>query len=364
MDELGKSIPAAEAMVDAEQSNKKKRVNEKCLNCDTVLIDAYCHHCGQRDIPRRQTLGELLGNFISSFWSYEGKFFRTTRFLITSPGHLATEYNAGRRESYYHPARMYVFISFVFFLLYFSLPDESSNTDVTEMDTDDIKEMREDMRKAGLDSMAYWKNFTDSMIVANAPAIADSIEKHGRSNSTLTFTGIDDTTIKQYDSIQNTKPADERDGWLSRRIKIRAMELRDRYADKKGEFFSDFGKALKDNFSKVLFWLLPVFALLLKLLYVRRDFYYSEHLVLSIYYYNFFYLAGCVIMLVGLIPGIGFVGTILGLWTYFYFLFAMKHMYKQSWGKTILKFTIFSFTFSFLVLIAFFISAIVILMVL
>ena len=123
MDELGKSFPAAESMVDAEEGSKPKIHNELCLNCGTKLLDTFCQHCGQKDIPKRQTLGELFSNFISSFWSYEGKFFLTTKYLITKPGFLAVEYNAGRRESYYHPARMYVFISFVFFLFLFSLPD-------------------------------------------------------------------------------------------------------------------------------------------------------------------------------------------------------------------------------------------------
>ena len=122
MDELGKSFPVAEGMVDAEEGSKPKPHNELCLNCGAKLIDSFCHHCGQKDIPRRQTLGELFSNFISSFWSYEGKFFLTTKYLITKPGFLTVEYNAGRRESYYHPARMYVFISFVFFLFLFSLP--------------------------------------------------------------------------------------------------------------------------------------------------------------------------------------------------------------------------------------------------
>ncbi|MFM7485782.1 MAG: DUF3667 domain-containing protein, partial [Cytophagales bacterium] len=77
---------------------------------------------------------------MSSFWSYEGKFFRTTKYLITKPGFLAQEYCAGKRESYYHPARMYVFISFVFFLAFFSIPEdpeedkEKEEVELTEAD--------------------------------------------------------------------------------------------------------------------------------------------------------------------------------------------------------------------------------------
>ena len=53
MDDLGKSIPAAEGMVDAEQSGSPKRHNEYCLNCGTKLVDVFCQHCGQKDIRRR-----------------------------------------------------------------------------------------------------------------------------------------------------------------------------------------------------------------------------------------------------------------------------------------------------------------------
>ena len=66
MEDLGKSFPAAEGLVDAEEGQKPKHVNEFCLNCGTKLEDLYCHHCGQKDIPRRRTLGELIENFMQS----------------------------------------------------------------------------------------------------------------------------------------------------------------------------------------------------------------------------------------------------------------------------------------------------------
>jgi len=48
---------------------------------------------------------------------------------------------------------------------------------------------------------------------------------------------------------------------------IRAIELNNKYKDDDSKSFGkDFGNAFKDNFSKVLFWLLPFFALVLKLL--------------------------------------------------------------------------------------------------
>ncbi|MFM7488654.1 MAG: hypothetical protein ACKO13_17210, partial [Cytophagales bacterium] len=132
---------------------------------------------------------------------------------------------------------------------------------------------------------------------------------------------------------------------------------RNKYGEDSEKLGEEFVSAFKDNFSKVLFYLLPFFALLLKFLYIRRGYYYSEHLVFSIYYYNFFYLAGTLQILVGLVPWLSWTSTFIGFWIVLYLIFAMKRMYKQNWRKTILKYFIFGFLFIILVGIAFAISA-------
>jgi hypothetical protein len=333
MDELGKSFPAAEGMIDAESNTNRPHPNEFCLNCGTKLDDLYCHHCGQKDIPRRQTLGELFINFISSFWSYEGKFFLTTRYLVTRPGFLASEYNQGRRESYFHPARMYVFVSFLFFLLLFSLPDSDSSAVQAGLSSED----KEDLAQLGLDSTFH---FVDSLK-------QDSIT--GKKKDKIKW-NIQDPLFKtreQYDSAQAALPEDKRHGLIERTLQRRTFELKEKYGGDMEALGKDFLAVFSENFSKVLFYLMPFFALILKLLYLRRDYYYSEHLVLTIYYYNFFYLASCLMMLFNLVPALEFMSAIIGIWIYIYLLFAMKRAYNQSWGKTILKFLIFTFLFSF-----------------
>jgi len=375
MDELGKAFPAAEGMIDAEQNTKAGHINENCLNCDTKLIDTYCQHCGQKDIPRRQTLGDMLSNFISSFWSYEGKFFLTTKYLITRPGFLAVEYNAGRRESYYHPARMYVFISFVFFLIFFSLPDVNLDDDDDDfkikMNRKALKKLDRDLTDAQVDSIfsALPIDAKDSSRRIFTAALRDSLRKNSKdkddSDDTLSLFGSkrkNYKTVESYDSSQQVLAENKRDNWLERRIITRTIELNQKYKDDDNQMGKDFWNLLKDNFSKMLFWLLPFFALLLKLLYVRRDYYYSEHLVLTIYYYNFSYLAGSLMMLVGLVPWLDWLGTIVGFWIVFYLLFAMKRMYNQSWKKTILKYVLFSSAFFFLLMVALLITAMAVLM--
>jgi hypothetical protein len=346
MDEFGKSFPVAEGFVDAETNTNRPHPNEFCLNCGTKLQDVYCHHCGQKDIPKRQTLSELFQNFVSSFWSYEGKFLQTTKYIFLKPGFLAVEYNQGKRETYFHPARMYVFVSFLFFLLFVTLPDSDNEAADAGLD----KEDKEELAKIGLDSTF---KFNDSLFRAKNPL--DSLKKKKGTNWSLS--GSEYKTVEKYDSAQKALPEEKRDGWFTRRMQIRAIELNKKYKNDTNQLGKDFLAIFSDNFSKVLFYLMPFMALVLKLLYVRRDYYYSEHLVLTIYYYNFFYLAGCLMMLFNLVPPIDFMSTIIGMWIYFYLLFAMKRMYGQGWGKTILKFAIFSFLFSILVLIGVSINA-------
>lgn len=365
MDDLGKSFPAAEGMVDAEQGSNKTHVNEFCLNCGTRLQDVYCHHCGQKDIPRRQTLRELIENFIGSFYSFESKFFRTVRFLLFKPGFLPAEYTAGKRESYYHPARAYVFISFVFFLLLFSLPDsEEATTPMTTQDKQEFEEgmrqMREGLKQAGLDSATI-----DSIEQASQqPDSTNQVITLGenksirtkRGNKGFSLTESEYKTRAEYDSAQATLPESERDGWFVRRAMIRAIELNQKYqGDDAGKRFGeDFSQAFLDNFSKVLFYLLPFFALLLKILYVRKDYFYSEHLVFTIYYYNFFYLAASLYLLTDLIPWIGgLLTTAIVIWIFLYLPLAMKRMYQQSWRKTIAKYFLFLMAFSVLLLLGF-----------
>lgn len=371
MDELGKSFPAAEGMVNAEESGKPKRHNENCLNCGTKLEDIFCHHCGQKDLPRRQSMRELIENFIGSFYSFESKFFKTVRYLLLKPGFLPIEYTSGKRESYYHPARAYVFISFVFFLLFFSLPDQNEES-IIEIGDDDRKELNETIQK--LDS-AKVDSVINKWIPKNAitPGLQDSIKKvienekkknDGKNNTNFSITPTTFDTFEQYDSAQQRLPEDERDGWFARKMEARAIKLNQQYKGEDGmkTFGQDFTKAFKSNFSTVLFYLLPIFALLLKLLYVRRDFYYSEHLVFSIYYYNFFYLAGCIYMLVDLIPGMGWLTTIIALWIIAYLFIGMKRMYQQSWRKTFAKFFLFGFLFMIAMTVAISISAVLIIL--
>jgi hypothetical protein len=89
---------------------------------------------------------------------------------------------------------------------------------------------------------------------------------------------------------------------------------------------------------------MPIFALYLMLIYWRKKFYYSEHLIFAIGFHTLiFIMLGVwqIFSLTGIDIGLFVVAIIL-----LYMLFSMHHVYPQNWFKTTLKFLMVVFTYS------------------
>jgi len=110
-----------------------------------------------------------------------------------------------------------------------------------------------------------------------------------------------------------------------------------------------FGKALEDprkyaeiltaNLPRTFFLLLPVFALLLKLLYLRRGILYLDHLVFALHCHAFGFLIMSVMVPLGdsdLVPRL--LRAALLLWIFVYIFLALRAVYRDSWQKTGLRF--------------------------
>lgn len=349
MEGLDKSFSLAEGIVAAEETGKNPE-QKNCLNCDAPLQGAFCHQCGQKNLPRRQDIGDFIINFISSFYSFESKFFKTFGFLLFRPGRIINDYNAGKRESYYHPARMYVFLSFLFFLALSFVPDE----DKIDINLDG-KKLSEEEKKQVFDSVMVNMDsvFRDSIFV-NSPS-----KKWANSSK---WENRDPKSLAEYDSIENAKPTEERDGAVERYFTEKLIKLKQESGDDETAMWKKFFESFLENIPRMVFVLLPIFALLLKLIYVRRDFYYSEHLVFSVLFYDFMYLVGAIGILCSMVSWLDWVSSILMLLTFFYLYKAMRKVYKQSRGKTIAKFLLLNILFFFCLIIGFTVNALITLM--
>ena len=113
------------------------------------------------------------------------------------------------------------------------------------------------------------------------------------------------------------------------------------------------------NLPLMMFLLLPIYALFLKLLYVRSGRYYVEHLIYSLHLHSFVFLTlGAIFAWLGALDALGYVPVVndlvvAGWWFYFvlYPLLAMKRVYGQGWLKTSFKYFILGITY--VVLLAF-----------
>lgn len=91
------------------------------MNCTAIVPLRYCSACGQENIEPHESFGSIVKHFIADILHFDGKFFVTIKYLFTRPGFLSAAYASGKRARYFHPIRMYLFSSAVFFFVFFAL---------------------------------------------------------------------------------------------------------------------------------------------------------------------------------------------------------------------------------------------------
>ncbi len=112
----------------------------------------FCSFCGQDTKSKRASISTLVSDFISTYFSFESKFFVTFKTLILSPGFLSIEYISGKRVKYLSPIRLYIFTSFVFFLLNSFLPETVQNDDEVNSVLDIIIDDKQEVDQTIIDS--------------------------------------------------------------------------------------------------------------------------------------------------------------------------------------------------------------------
>jgi hypothetical protein len=347
-------------------SHSKIRSEKICLNCGTETPGRYCPACGQQNIEPKQSVWHLVNHFFSDITHFDGKFFVTVKDLFAKPGFLSKEYMQGRRASYLDPIRMYIFTSAVFFLIFFSM----INVKNIHIGDDERKEIKGDSVANAI--ITGVKTARDSLRIPGAQGPAappkpkirkDSLHGNGNVNFTIDEAGY--TSVAAYDSAQKMLPADRRDGWLKRKVKIKTIELNERYKIEKGDLFRELINNYVHNCPKVLFVSLPIFALLLKLLYIRRkQFYYVDHGIFAVHLYIFSFLILLILFGIGGLhsyTGWAWLDWLFGLiilYAFIYYYKAMRKFYGQRRAKTITKY-ILLFILAFFVQLIIFTGAII-----
>ncbi len=309
-------------------------------------------------------------HFMEDMTHFDGKFFSTLRYLLFKPAFLSKEYLKGRRTSYLHPIRMYLFTSAVFFLIFNIFFQKKENIpevrvpvskEITrlEKERDELK-----ISFAKKDSISYEEDSVENFlkfdrltrdigILKKDSTKRDSVPSLNLEEENLTNLGNADSirnTLKYYDSIQNSLQPDKRDNFFMRQLKRKnyALELKYNYDHKK------MGQAVLENFfhsfPKMLFVSLPLFALFLQLLHIsNKQIYYVNHLVFTIHLYcATFILILAYLILNSILQSIHLKGWIIAsisfLTIFFYWHKSFRYFYEQSRKKTILKYVLLFFS--------------------
>ncbi|WP_461491538.1 DUF3667 domain-containing protein, partial [Pontibacter sp. HJ8] len=328
---------------------KHYRSDKSCLNCGTTVSDKFCSTCGQENLELKEDFLHMAVHSIGHYFHFESKFFSSLVPLFTKPGFLTKEYFAGRRASHLNPISLYIFISILFFFL-FTANSNSNKKDILEENVtgeNTLTQAEAEKAKEIVGNAVSEKAgaYTYS-VLQNAQAISDSA---GEQKGVVVFTNpaATEPDAKQAAKKSTDSKADENVVVHSLQTKIRKV-MDD---DLSSELFKN---KLVSHLPKMMFILLPLFALILKLVNRRPTKYYVEHLVYSIHVHSFLFLfASILIVLSWLLPffedGIQFFGFIVVLW---YIYRSMRNIYGSSRRRTIYKFFLLSFAYSFLMLLS------------
>jgi hypothetical protein len=312
----------------------RKRIKRTvCPNCGYAMgSDAnYCASCGQENHTHKLPVRHFVVEWLSGMFNFDTKLLRTVRDLFWPPGLVIKEFNENKRTRYVHPLRLYLFTSVLFFLL---LAWATARLEADEGPAVVVNPPEAGTNEAtGLTlQLDGDQEITDSTLTALSaiPRITNEVL-----DSTMMAAGITPGVINRT--------------MIRLALNMSGNSLR------KEAFLQEF----LSTFSKVMFVMLPLFALLMKLLYWRGRRFYTEHLVFALYFHTVLYL------LFGLSLGLGSVFD--GQWTdsfllpgtVGYLLWAMHTVHQRSWLNTSWKMLLLLFAYSLLLVLGLMAAALI-----
>ncbi|MBN1970824.1 MAG: DUF3667 domain-containing protein [Candidatus Delongbacteria bacterium] len=259
-----------------------------CRNCGNECSNNFCSHCGQRTKEPKKNFKELVDELFDNFIDFDKVFFLTIKKLLISPAFLTKEYLTGRRVKYVNPFRLFIMLSFIFFMAIY-IENNSEN---------------------------YYKVYSQ----LSEKLSADSIDFDDL-RSSLNTDSTDQNEITVFDSATQVDFFNFHSS-TNEEVKFDKKKLMDNF---------------QSNIPIALFLLMPLTALYLKILYIRRKRYYLEHLIFSLHLHSFSFLIFMPL------PYLNdeYSAIVRLILLHIYLLIAFKRFYGQSKLMTFVKFSLF-----------------------
>jgi Protein of unknown function (DUF3667) len=311
-----------------------------CENCGTPLTGPYCAQCGQPAIDYHRSFGSLLADAADAFFNFDARFFQSFGLLLFKPWRLTNEFVEGKRARHVHPLRVYLIASVMFFLVINFL---SKNT-----------HLQTDRNAAHSNFSLATTAPTPGPLSASAPSPHFSLGMSARPSPTAMPSPEENNAIIQFDGDEDSSGFA---GWLEKRAKEKIGPTGDR-----GDLFL---KTLIQNLAPMVLCCIPLFALVLKILYVFKRRFYVEHLIFALHTHAFVFLSTLIIIGLGFLLALKSTAltavacTFLGFAVVIQLLVAIRRVYRQNWFATLFKFALGSLIYIVLLSIAFGVTAMV-----
>lgn len=302
----------------------KRKKGTECLNCGTNVEGAnFCSECGQVNDTRRLSTWELIGESLSNFFAVDGRIFRTIGNVFWRPGIVAKDFSAGKRVKYMNPVRFY-FVASLLLITTIQLDRDARivNGNPNEQGLEVIDSMsEEELELARIKVIDEYLGQGHASFLARLKAMTELIiyDPEVKQETVFEQLGISESFWNEFTFAQAKKAAS--------------------FADNQVDNLAAFNKFLISKLFWILFLFIPVLGLLLKLIYIRSDVYYPEHIFFALYQQGLFFIASAIYNILSDNQGI-FVLVLV--WFAVHLVMAMKTFYNQAWSKTIFKFGLIS----------------------
>jgi hypothetical protein len=339
-------------------STHRLRHEKNCLNCGFRVEERFCSRCGQENLEPKEGFGHLVGHFFADITHFDSKIFTTIKDLVLKPGFLTREYAEGRRVRYLNPIRMYVFISAIFFLvIYWGKGESSAEVPQRSEGYERGGGVAKQPRRSSASEVGA-KGGDGGGAKDSAQAVKPGKESLAMkySGSTAVFDLVENKyqTVHEFDSVQSTLPDSSREHGMMRWIIRNNIRLKQKHG---GRNKLHLETNVQHTIPKLMFVLLPLFALFVGMLYSRRKYYYSQHAIFSVHFHSFFFLIMIIAALVDDLYdaawiALGLPAAVLVL-AFIYLVAALWRMFGQSVWLSFVKAGIVTVLYTLSIIVAF-----------
>lgn len=313
-----------------------------CANCGRDRPGNFCAHCGQSDRDYARALLSVAGEFVRETFELDSRLFRTLGLLMFRPGRLTMEFSRNRRAGFVSPVRLYIFASFVFFLL-LSLVGNLGDSFSRGLAEDAEMNLTAE-EPAGAVEEVQAEAAEEDQVEATEEDQADAAQPPTEEHLAAFRAALPSEQRRKADDILARPESNvgrqillgvasrggvAETGWADRFLLLSGIDM---LHDP-----SVIPRRLIANMPIAMFCLLPFLGLILAVFHFRKKRFYVEHLVFAIHVQTFAFLIYAVALL---LPESG-----PGLWVrvgcllvpYPYFVIALRRYYENGWVVSVAK---------------------------